>query len=253
AYLFVGSLFCLVSPCSSSPVRGPQRDFLTLKDDLANFEERLGSTKHDEKTKIKEGQTQGATQNFRSILDLDSLPENYHNTTKLKEKIGNTTISRLIEINKDTDNKTGKMVISEKIVTELEHQEGKQTHGCLVDEDCDVGFYCDSALFVSECRGCKTKAMECAGDGECCSGYLCVWGHCAEGVLRGEGGTTCSSQRDCTQGLCCLQQEALPFPVCSPLQSEGQTCGSRFTRLMDWGVEFEYPLEMCPCRWGLVC
>lgn len=43
----------------------------------------------------------------------------------------------------------------------------------------------------------------CTKDEECCDDQLCVWGQCSGNATRGEAGSTCWRQSDCSPDLCC--------------------------------------------------
>uniref|UniRef100_A0A8D2Q6I9 Prokineticin domain-containing protein n=1 Tax=Varanus komodoensis TaxID=61221 RepID=A0A8D2Q6I9_VARKO len=102
-------------------------------------------------------------------------------------------------------------------------------------------------------------ASVCRRDAECCLGYLCVWGKCAEGVSRGESGTRCNPrQEECAPGLCCITSNSVPFPVCTPYPKEGEACqapSSTLFGLMGWDslAVFAKPRQYCPCAQGLKC
>uniref|UniRef100_A0ACB8EWA8 Uncharacterized protein n=2 Tax=Sphaerodactylus townsendi TaxID=933632 RepID=A0ACB8EWA8_9SAUR len=101
--------------------------------------------------------------------------------------------------------------------------------------------------------------MTCQKDEECCLGYLCVWGKCAEGVSRGESGTRCDpNQEECSPGLCCTASNALSFPLCVPYPKEGEECqtpSANFFGMMGWGSQsaFAKSGKYCPCAKGLQC
>lgn len=48
------------------------------------------------------------------------------------------------------------------------------------------------------------KFQSCTKDNECCSEQLCVWGQCSLNATKGEAGSTCHQQTDCSPDLCCL-------------------------------------------------
>ncbi|XP_053119113.1 dickkopf-like protein 1 isoform X2 [Hemicordylus capensis] len=199
---------------------------------------------------------------FEPSVDISKLPSNYHNEEKQQRKVGNATVYSHHEISKVTNNRTGEMLFSEKTVTSIEqgavHSEerGKE---CVSDNDCQKDQFCFKSLLASWCQQCKAKDMICRKDGECCLGYLCVWGKCAEGVSRGESGTRCNPRREeCAQGLCCTLSNSTPFPVCTPYPKEGEACqfpsGTLLGR-MGWGrlAAFAKPSQYCPCAQGLKC
>ncbi|KAH0626541.1 hypothetical protein JD844_001586 [Phrynosoma platyrhinos] len=130
---------------------------------------------------------------------------------------------------------------------------------CVNDNDCQKNQFCFWSLLASRCQQCKAKDTMCQNNGECCLGYLCVWGKCTEGVSRGERGTRCDPHREeCAQGLCCTSSNYHPFPICTPQPKEGEICqipSGTFFALMGWGSleAFAKPKEYCPCAQGLKC
>ncbi|KTG34878.1 hypothetical protein cypCar_00027326 [Cyprinus carpio] len=100
----------------------------------------------------------------------------------------------------------------------------------------------------------KKVVFECTKDVECCGDQLCVWGVCAQNRTKGQSGTICQDQSDCSPQHCCAFHKALLFPVCRPKPQEGQGCHSDPNQLMDlllW--DEEGPQEHCPCATGLHC
>ncbi|XP_061444452.1 dickkopf-like protein 1 isoform X2 [Rhineura floridana] len=197
---------------------------------------------------------------FETSVDISQLPSNYHNEEKHQRKVGNATVYSHHEISKMMDNRTGEMMFSEKTVTSIEqadtHPNEKE---CVSDNDCQKDQFCFRSLLASWCQQCKAKNTICQKDGECCLGYLCVWGKCAEGVSHGESGTRCHPHNEkCAQGLCCTTSNSFSFPVCTPYPKEGEVCHiprRSFLGLMGWGslAAFGKPSQYCPCAQGLKC
>ncbi|XP_066487481.1 dickkopf-like protein 1 [Tiliqua scincoides] len=195
-------------------------------------------------------------------LDFSKLPASYHGDEKKQETVGNTTVYSHREISKLINNGTGQMFFSEKTMTSIEqgggHSEEKGKE-CVSDNDCQKEQFCFRSPLASWCQQCKAKDMICQNDGECCLGYLCVWGKCTEGVSRGESGTRCDPrQEECAPGLCCTPSNSLPFPVCAPHPKEGEACRNRrgtLLGLIGWGslATFAKPGQYCPCAQGLKC
>ncbi|XP_004472676.1 dickkopf-like protein 1 [Dasypus novemcinctus] len=61
---------------------------------------------------------------FSAPMDFRGLPRNYHQEEKQERQLGNSTVSSHRRIDKVTDNKTGEMVISEKVVASIEPVDG---------------------------------------------------------------------------------------------------------------------------------
>ncbi|XP_025052251.1 dickkopf-like protein 1 isoform X1 [Alligator sinensis] len=196
---------------------------------------------------------------FETHVDFSKLPPNYHDEEKEERRVGNATVYSHREINKVTDNQTGETVFSEKTVTSIEQGDRhllENWKGCMGDDDCRKDQFCSSSFVVSQCQECKAKDTVCQRDGECCLGYLCVWGKCTAGVSRGEGGTRCDPLQDeCAPGLCCISYAFFPFPICAPYLTEGEVCQSldgTLLSLMAWeglGRSGQY----CPCAQELMC
>ncbi|XP_059986656.1 dickkopf-like protein 1 isoform X1 [Lagenorhynchus albirostris] len=61
---------------------------------------------------------------FSAPLDFRGLPRNYHQEENQKHRLGNKTLSSHLQIDKVTNNKTGEVLISEKVVASIEPGEG---------------------------------------------------------------------------------------------------------------------------------
>ncbi|XP_029780336.1 dickkopf-like protein 1 isoform X3 [Suricata suricatta] len=61
---------------------------------------------------------------FSAPLDFRGLPRNYHQEENQEHRLGNNTVSRHLQIDKVTDNKTGEVVISEQVVASIDPGEG---------------------------------------------------------------------------------------------------------------------------------
>lgn len=243
----------LINYCSPSPIfdfDSMQDDFPDIKDYFKEFSDAI----HD-----KEEEADKGGRNLVAKVDFSKLPPNYHNQTEQEKKVGNRTIYQKKEIHKVTDNTTGDLLMSQKMITSIAEDGvplSETAKRCLLDSHCEKGQYCQSSFMTSQCQECKSKEMECLQDGECCLGYLCVWGKCTEGIVRGESGTICSQQESCERGLCCRHRKGLLLPVCSPLPTEGQLCQSSENSLLGligWGQPPRITSGPCPCADGLFC
>ncbi|XP_030729436.1 dickkopf-like protein 1 isoform X3 [Globicephala melas] len=61
---------------------------------------------------------------FSAPMDFRGLPRNYHQEENQKHRLGNKTLSSHLQIDKVTNNKTGEVLISEKVVASIEPGEG---------------------------------------------------------------------------------------------------------------------------------
>uniref|UniRef100_A0AAZ1Y5T9 Dickkopf N-terminal cysteine-rich domain-containing protein n=1 Tax=Oreochromis aureus TaxID=47969 RepID=A0AAZ1Y5T9_OREAU len=98
--------------------------------------------------------------------------------------------------------------------------------------------------------------QSCTKDAECCGEQLCVWGQCSQNATKGEAGSTCQYQTDCSPDLCCAFHKALLFPVCSAKPIERERCfgaSNHLTELLSWGTQDEGPRKYCPCAGDLHC
>ncbi|XP_012979570.1 dickkopf-like protein 1 [Mesocricetus auratus] len=57
---------------------------------------------------------------FSSPMDFRDLPRNFHQEENQEHRMGNHTLSSHLQIDKMTDNKTGEVLISEKVVASIE-------------------------------------------------------------------------------------------------------------------------------------
>ncbi|XP_074522119.1 dickkopf-related protein 3a [Halichoeres trimaculatus] len=129
-------------------------------------------------------------------------------------------------------------------------------HGCITNEDCGTGRYCLPDTKNSKCLPCKATDVPCTRDEECCGEQLCMWGQCSQNATKGEAGSTCKSETDCSPDLCCAFHKALLFPVCSAKPIERERCFSASNHLMallSWDIQNEGPRKHCPCAGDLHC
>ncbi|XP_072448579.1 dickkopf-related protein 3b [Chiloscyllium punctatum] len=163
----------------------------------------------------------------RMLRDLESVSANY---SKLgaRSRARNLTINALLENKKE----------------------------CMVDEDCRNDHFCWVDVLESKCVPQRAQEENCTRDGECDSDSLCIWGQCKRSAMKGETGSICDKQQDCSGNLCCAFHTYLLFPVCTPLPTKGQLCRDPTLRSLDlitWEMEPDGALDHCPCAKGLVC
>nr|KAF6409601.1 dickkopf like acrosomal protein 1 [Rousettus aegyptiacus] len=61
---------------------------------------------------------------FSAPMDFRGLPRNYHQEENRERRLGNNTLSSHLQIDKVTNNKTGEVLISEKVVASIDPGEG---------------------------------------------------------------------------------------------------------------------------------
>ncbi|KAM8938737.1 dickkopf-related protein 3 [Pelodytes ibericus] len=223
----------------------------SLNDMFKEVEELIQDSHAKLQNAVKEMVSEDGAAGRLSGPDFNDLPPNFHNQSVTNTKIGNTRIHSEQEIIKETDNKTGSTLFGERVITSLR---SKESHECIVDEDCGNGNYCHFSNSQYKCLHCREEG-ECTRDGECCDGQLCVWGQCTKST-KGESGTICESQEDCAPSLCCSVQTSLLYPVCAPLPVKGELCHNPSSHLLNaisWDLEPEAVLDRCPCSNGLIC
>ncbi|XP_010743121.3 dickkopf-related protein 3a [Larimichthys crocea] len=129
-------------------------------------------------------------------------------------------------------------------------------HGCVTAKDCGKAKYCLYNTHTSRCLPCKATDVSCTKDEECCGEQLCVWGQCTQNATKGEPGSTCQYQTDCSTDLCCAFHKALLFPVCSAKPIERERCfgeSNHLIELLSWDSQDEGPRKHCPCAGDLHC
>ncbi|KAM6950317.1 dickkopf-related protein 3a [Lycodopsis pacificus] len=176
----------------------------------------------------------------------DNLPPSHHNETASDKVIDNEYVHTSVE--PETNNITTS-VNSSDLGNNIDH-------GCTSDGDCVKGSYCLYDMRNSKCLPCKAIDMSCTKDNECCGEQLCVWGQCSPNATKGEAGSTCQYQTDCSPDLCCLVHKVLLFPVCSAKPIERERCfgaSNHLLELLSWDIQDEGPRKHCPCVGDLHC
>ncbi|XP_072841867.2 dickkopf-related protein 3 [Pogona vitticeps] len=232
------------------------RDEASLNEMFREVEELMEDTQYKLRNAVKEMEAEEEGVRRLTGVDFEKLPANYHNETSIDTKSGNKTIHSHQEIDKATDNKTGSTSYSETIITSIQEDGSKRNHECIIDEDCETGKYCEFSGLEYKCHVCKIQHTRCSRDVECCGHQLCVWGECIKTASKGENGTICENQHDCSPGLCCAFSKDLLFPVCTPLAGEREPChdpSNRLLNLITWELEPDGALDRCPCAHGLSC
>ncbi|XP_072520253.1 dickkopf-related protein 3b [Salminus brasiliensis] len=211
------------------------RGQISLNDMLKEVEQLMEDTQH----KLEEAVHQMENETSRDLYGYN-LPTIYQNPNQ------NTTGA------KAAGGQTGDTPFNNTLF-----QDGRWNevdHECLIDEDCEQGSFCLYNISSSKCIPCKSTNTECVKDEECCGEQLCVWGLCVQNKTRGQSGTICQAQSDCSPQHCCAFHKALLFPVCRPRPQQGQGCHEQQNLLLElllW--DEEAPHEHCPCAAGLQC
>ncbi|XP_037612634.1 dickkopf-related protein 3a [Sebastes umbrosus] len=173
----------------------------------------------------------------------NNLPSSHHNETASSDKvIDNESVHTSVE--QETNNIT--------TADQSSDLGNNIVHGCIADGDCGKGSYC----LYDKCLPCKAIDMTCTKDKECCGEQLCVWGQCSLNATKGEAGSTCQHQTDCSPDLCCLLHKALLFPVCSAKPIERERCfgaSNHLLELLSWDIQDQGPRKHCPCAGDLHC
>uniref|UniRef100_A0A673CPF5 Dickkopf WNT signaling pathway inhibitor 3a n=1 Tax=Sphaeramia orbicularis TaxID=375764 RepID=A0A673CPF5_9TELE len=145
----------------------------------------------------------------------------------------------------------------EQLPEDPQHKPEDAFHqGCVTTEDCGKGRYCHNEAHKYKCLTCKATDVPCAKDEECCGDQLCVWGQCAQNATKGEAGSTCQYQSDCSPDLCCAFHKALLFPICLAKPIERERCfgaSNDLMELLSWDLQSPGPRKHCPCAGDLHC
>ncbi|EHB05644.1 Dickkopf-like protein 1 [Heterocephalus glaber] len=110
---------CALLPASSAAPIGDgdtqesSSDFLGLQGLLQGFGRLF----------LKDDLLRGLDSIFSFLMDSRGLPRDFHQEQDQKQRVGNKTLSSHLQIDKVTDNKTGEVLISEKVVASMEPEE----------------------------------------------------------------------------------------------------------------------------------
>ncbi|XP_063052106.1 dickkopf-related protein 3b [Engraulis encrasicolus] len=222
---------------------------LTLNDMFREVEKLMEDTQH----KLEEAVHQMNNESVKSQAFAQDLIPNYNLTISEGNVFGDPAVRVVEQITKDINNGTGDINVVRTVI-QTSGRWNEVDHECLVDEDCGESSYCLYQILTSRCIPCKASHAACGKDEECCGGQLCVWGKCSPDGVRGQSGSICQYQNDCSPQHCCAFHKELLYPVCTPRLQEGERCHSHPNHLMDllqWDVEG--PREHCPCSEGLEC
>ncbi|XP_019954276.1 dickkopf-related protein 3a [Paralichthys olivaceus] len=180
--------------------------------------------------------------------DPSNLPPDHHSESASDKVIDNESV-HTSSVDRESHNMTSTTVPYSDLGNTIDH-------GCITDEDCGKGKYCLNVMHGSKCLPCKAIDVSCTKDEECCADQLCVWGQCSPNATKGEAGSTCQYQTDCSPDLCCAFHKALLFPVCLAKPIERERCFSasnHLAELLSWDSQDKGPRKHCPCAGELHC
>ncbi|XP_048225371.1 dickkopf-like protein 1 [Perognathus longimembris pacificus] len=105
----------LVPPACAAPIHDSDSQesasgFLGLQSLLQSFSRLF----------LKDDLLRGLDSFFSAPMDFRGLPRNFHQEENQERRLGNNTLSSHLQIDKMTDNKTGEVLISEKVVASIE-------------------------------------------------------------------------------------------------------------------------------------
>ncbi|XP_067105301.1 dickkopf-related protein 3a [Osmerus mordax] len=221
----------------------------TLNDMFVEVEQLMEDTQQ----KLEDAVHQMDNESARSSLHPSNLPSHSNNesssagSSSAESAARNRSIQTTETVDKDQENRT---------TLQSSEEQNNINHECIIDDDCQKGRYCLYETHQSKCLPCKALDVPCTKDEECCAGQLCVWGQCSQNNTKGEAGSICQHQSDCSPDLCCAFHKALLFPVCLAKPIERERCyasSNHLTELLSWDMEGEGPREHCPCSGDLQC
>lgn len=118
-----------------------------------------------------------------------------------------------------------------------------QSKSCLSNQECTKDQTCN--LYSRKCERCRYGNEICRRDENCCNGKQCLWGRCRQSKKDGTSGSLCTTNKDCSAGLCCAKEHGLS--ICKNYLEEGNTCD-----VPAGGLVFSIH-HSCPCMQGLRC
>ncbi|XP_018608164.1 dickkopf-related protein 3a [Scleropages formosus] len=223
----------------------------TLNDMFREVEKLMEDTQH----KLEEAVYKMDNESAKSMLYPYDLPPRSQEERSPEEKGGDESGRTAETIDEAMNNNTVATHFS-SILVQPDGRGNEIDRECLIDEDCPPGNYCLYEVLQSRCLPCKALHTTCTKDEECCSGQLCLWGQCSDNGTKGEAGSICQYQSDCSPELCCAFHRALLFPVCTGRPTEHERChgpSNHLMELLSWDMDGEGPREYCPCGRGLQC
>ncbi|KAM8762796.1 dickkopf-related protein 3a [Acanthopagrus schlegelii] len=212
----------------------------------------------------------------RMLVEVEQLPEDPQKKPADDEDASHQRSNESVTLSPQpsnlhppNDTESGKVTDSESVHTSADQEMNNVTtadqfsdlgnnidHGCMSAEDCGKERYCLHDTHNSRCLPCKAMDVSCTKDEECCGEQLCVWGQCSQNATKGEAGSTCQYQTDCSSDLCCALHKALRFPVCLAKPIERERClgaSNHLAELLSWDMQGQGPRKHCPCAGDLQC
>lgn len=200
----------------------------------------------------------------RVFVEVQQLPEDPQHKPEDAFHQRNESVTRSVHNETGSDNaieaerspveqETNNITSTAEQTSDLENN---IDHGCVTTEDCGKGRYCHYETHKYKCLACKATDVPCTKDEECCGDQLCVWGQCAQNATKGEAGSTCQYQSDCSPDLCCAFHKALLFPICLAKPIERERCfgaSNDLMELLSWDLQSPGPRKHCPCAGDLHC
>ncbi|KAL0609849.1 Dickkopf-like protein 1 [Plecturocebus cupreus] len=114
-------LSALVTPSTAAPIH--DADAQKSSFGLTRFQSLLQSFSR-LFLKLQDDLLRGMDSFFSAPMDFQGLPRNYHQEENQQHQLGNNTVSSHLQIDKVMDNKTGEVLISEKLVASIQPAEG---------------------------------------------------------------------------------------------------------------------------------
>merc|ERR1712002_1404127 len=147
----------------------------------------------------------------------------------------------------------GKLLSSGKIfdiMNQLRNM-GKRPPKC---KKCGAGKFCDPIFHL--CRKKFAEGRTCMAQKQCGANLRCQWGKCQK-AKKGDPGTFCKGNNQCTGDSCCRNTPGSFHLMCIPPQTEGAICGlherQESVAKLFYVVKRSTVPTCSPCKSGLKC
>jgi len=147
----------------------------------------------------------------------------------------------------------GKLLSSGKIfdiMNQLRNM-GKKPPKC---KKCGSGKFCDPIFHL--CRKKFAEGRTCMAQKQCGANLRCQWGKCQK-AKKGDPGTFCKGNNQCTGDSCCRNTPGSFHLMCIPPQTEGAICGlherQESVAKLFYVVKRSTVPTCSPCKSGLKC